>query len=36
MLAVPPVILDLLHLEAGAAVGLAVHNGRLVVEPRRR
>ncbi|MEI6872310.1 MAG: antitoxin [Verrucomicrobiota bacterium] len=36
MLAVPPVILDLLHLEAGASVGLAVNNGCLVVEPRRR
>ena len=36
MLAVPPAILDLLHLEAGANVGLAVDNGRLVVEPVRR
>ena len=33
MLAVPPVILDLLHLRAGATVGLAVDHGRLVVEP---
>ncbi len=33
MLAVPPAILDLLHLQAGAAVGLAVDDGRLVVEP---
>jgi len=32
MLAVPPVILDLLHLHAGATVGLAVDHGRLVVE----
>ena len=33
MLAVPPAILDLLHLRAGATVGLAVDQGRLVVEP---
>ena len=36
MLAVPPAILDLLHLSAGARVGLAVDNGRLVVEPQGR
>jgi antitoxin ChpS len=36
MLAVPPAILDLLHLGAGAKVGLAVDNGRLVVEPQCR
>jgi antitoxin ChpS len=36
MLAVPPAILDLLHLHAGATVGLAVENGRLVVEPALR
>jgi len=33
MLAVPPAILDLLHLEAGATVGLAVDGERLIVEP---
>jgi antitoxin ChpS len=33
MLAVPPAILDLLHLHAGATVGLAVERGRLVIEP---
>jgi antitoxin ChpS len=32
MLAVPPALLDLLHLKAGAAVGVAVDGGRLVVE----
>ncbi len=32
MLAVPPALLDVLHLAAGARVGLAVDNGRLVVE----
>jgi antitoxin ChpS len=36
MLAVPPALLDLLHLRAGAKVGLAVDNGRLVVEPGAR
>ncbi len=36
MLAVPPAILDLLHLRAGATVGLAVDHGRLVVEPTLR
>ncbi|MFZ0257254.1 MAG: antitoxin [Gammaproteobacteria bacterium] len=36
MLAVPPAILDLLHLHAGATVGLAVDHGRLVVEPMPR
>ncbi len=35
MLSVPPALLDVLHLEAGAKVGLAVDNGRLVVEPAR-
>jgi antitoxin ChpS len=34
MLAVPPAILDLLHLEAGATVGLAVDGERLVVLPQ--
>ncbi|MGH9605782.1 MAG: AbrB/MazE/SpoVT family DNA-binding domain-containing protein [Terracidiphilus sp.] len=34
MLAVPPPILDLLHLRAGAAVGIAVDGERLVIEPR--
>jgi antitoxin ChpS len=32
MLAVPPALLDVLHLQAGATVGLAVDGGRLVVE----
>jgi antitoxin ChpS len=36
MLAVPPAILDLLHLHPGATVGLAVDHGRLVVEPTLR
>jgi len=36
MLAVPPALLDLLRLTAGARVGIAVDNGRLVIEPRAR
>ena len=36
MLAVPPAILELLHLQAGTMVGLAVEDGRLVVEPKPR
>lgn len=36
MLAVPPALLDLLRVGPGAKVGLAVDNGRLVVEPRPR
>jgi antitoxin ChpS len=38
MLAVPPALLDLLHLKAGASVGVAIDGGRLVVEasPRPR
>ncbi len=36
MLAVPPALLDVLHLSAGAKVGMAVDNGRLVIEPQAR
>jgi antitoxin ChpS len=36
MLAVPPALLDVLHLGPGARVDLAVENGRLIVEPRAR
>lgn len=36
MMAVPPALLDLLELSAGAQVGLTVDNGRLMVEPRPR
>ena len=38
MLAVPPALLDLLDLKAGAPVGVVVDGGRLVVEasPRPR
>lgn len=36
MLAVPPAILDLLKLAAGAKVDIDVRDGRLVIEPRAR
>lgn len=36
MMAVPPAFLDLLHLQAGASVGMAIDSGRLVVEPKPR
>ena len=36
MMAVPRAVLDLLELQAGTTVGIAVRNGRLVVEPKRR
>jgi antitoxin ChpS len=36
MLAVPPALLDILHLQPGATVGIAIKNGRLVVEPQQR
>jgi antitoxin ChpS len=36
MLAVPPAILDMLHLAAGARVGLAIDGERLIVEPNPR
>ena len=36
MLAVPPALLDVLNLTAGAKVRLTVDNGRLVVEPGAR
>jgi antitoxin ChpS len=36
MLAVPPALLEILDLQPGAKVGIAVESGRLVVEPRQR
>jgi antitoxin ChpS len=36
MLAVPPALLDILDLQPGASVGIAIESGRLVVEPRQR
>ena len=36
MLAIPPALLDILHLRPGGKVGLAVQSGRLVVEPQQR
>ena len=34
LLAVPPAIVDLLHLEAGSTVGLAVDGEPLVIDPK--
>ena len=36
MLAVPPAVLDMLELQAGATVALVVDGGRLIVEPQPR
>ena len=36
MLAVPPAVLEMLNLQAGAAVGLVVDGGRLIVQPQPR
>jgi antitoxin ChpS len=36
MLAVPPAILDLFHLQSGATVGVSVEGNRLVIEPQPR
>ena len=36
MLAVPPALLDLLHLRAGATVGIGVEGNRLVIEVNPR
>ena len=36
MLAVPPALLDLLKLRAGARVDIGIEDGRLIVAPRAR
>jgi antitoxin ChpS len=36
MLAVPPAVLDMLHLRAGATIALVIDSGRLIVEPQPR
>ena len=36
MMVLPPAILDMLHLQAGATVGVRVEGGRLVVDPSPR
>lgn len=36
MLAVPPALLEVLQLSAGAKVSLAIDNGRLVIQPNTR
>lgn len=35
MLAVPPALLEVLQLQAGASVGLRVEQGKLIIEPNR-
>ena len=36
MLAVPPALLDVLHLSVGTTVRVTVEDGRLIVEPKNR
>lgn len=36
MMSVPPVLLEMLRIGAGSTVGLAVENGRLIVDPQPR
>ena len=36
MLAVPPVLLDVLELRAGAKVDIGIEDGRLIVAPRTK
>jgi antitoxin ChpS len=36
MMAVPPALLDMLNLQVGSVVGLAVDGERLVIQPRKR
>jgi antitoxin ChpS len=36
MLAVPPVFLDQLQLEAGATVGVTISDGQLVIHPKAK
>ncbi len=36
MLAVPPALLDVLQLTAGARVDIGIENGRLIVAPKTR
>ncbi|MBT9584722.1 AbrB/MazE/SpoVT family DNA-binding domain-containing protein [bacterium] len=36
MLTVPPTLLEMLSLQAGATVGITVDGGRIIVEPQRQ
>ena len=36
MLAIPPALLEVLRLQAGATVGIAIEGGCLIVEPQKR
>jgi antitoxin ChpS len=33
MLAIPPAVLEMLNLQSGSSVGVAVNNGKLIIEP---
>lgn len=36
MLAVPPALLDILHLQSGSTVGIAIEGERLIIEAQHR
>ena len=36
MLAIPPAVLEILNLQSGTTVGVAVDNGRLIIEPQSK
>ena len=36
MLAVPPALLDIMQLQPGAKVGIAIESGRLIIDPQPR
>jgi antitoxin ChpS len=36
MLSIPPAILEMLHLQAGATVGVLVEGDRLIIDPQPR
>ncbi len=36
MLAVPPALLDVLHLRVGSTVEIAVDGGKLIIEPQQK
>lgn len=36
MLAVPPALLDVLHLQPGSTVWIAIESGKLMIEPQLR
>jgi antitoxin ChpS len=36
MLAIPPAVLEVLNLQSGTTVGIAVDNGKLIIEPKSK